>query len=278
MNHVLIRIPLTVDDFHALAGYYTAGPSMAAIYGFVSHLEREASQDFAVNFEKFGFLLDTYTARLGEQVKTSYDVLPKAKQAGDTVISGYRYASLTGSLYILMPADGFTTEDINNVLDLLARAVNRARFQGGHIRNMLTANPADKQSITFTPVTSPDDVVARLLNTTDNAVERKSAKLYLSKHLPDACDKDTLLDAFAEHLAEYKYVLVCNGYVEVGEVFDSAGQPHAVAEPCFTLAELMPLSALPQLTYSEQAEVISRFFWTFDEELRAKDPRYLTLK
>lgn len=274
MNKLLIRLPLMVEDFNALAGYYTAGPSMAALHGLVSHIEREVSAEFgAVAFDQFGLLLDSYTSRLGEHLKTGYDVIPAEKQRQQGGQSGYRYASLSGAVYLTLSEEGLSLSDVPELLAAMAKAVNRTRFQGGKLIRWVSAEPNDPCAITFAPVADEQEALKFILSS-----ERKSAQLYLSKHLPEACNGEAMLDAFAEHLTAATHVLMCNGYVEVGQLVDKDGVAHTAAEPCFTLAEQVPLFQIQRATPDEQDEAISRFFWSFDEALREQDPRYFTIK
>ena len=253
---VLIRVPLVVEHLHTLAGYFTDGPSMAAVYGLVSHLEREAD----VPVSAFGLVVDRYVSYLGEYVKTSMDLPAKNKQDEMPAITGYRRGDLQGALYL--KTDGLDTFELEDVVKDLTCAINAARFQGGLVSEFIGG---DEHPIQYAAVADGLSL-ARFMR----KHEKPLACAYLSKHLRQSVSGDALLDAYAEALAaSSRVVLMCNGYVEVG--MEGA---HRIAEPNFTLAELVEMYRTDKLGPEELDDFEKRFFWQFDSALKAAHPEF----
>ena len=250
MNPV-IRIPLTVTGLHALAGYFTNGPTVAAMYGLVAHLERETG----VPMVEFGFTVKHYDSRLTEYLKLS-------ERTGSSVVTsmtGYRQADAELVLFAMLP-DDFAVES-EHLVDI-ADAVNRSRVQGGMISEIVT--PADLK--VFVSDTEQDFL-------TDLAKSEEAlSRLYLSTVAPAGLSGDALLDYYADALVEDSTVLMCNGYVQVGEL-----EGARIAEPNFTLAELIPAYKLKEVSIRQADELVQRFFWKFDSELNQAHPDFFVI-
>ena len=247
----IIRIPLTVTGLHALAGFFTNGPTVAAMYGLVAHLERETG----VPMPGFGFSVKHYDARLDEYLKL-------AERDGTSVkplVTGYRLADAELALFAMVPED-FEIESEH--LLAIADVVNRSRVQGGMISEIIT--PSDlKLFVSDTEQDFVTDIVK-----TDEALNR----LYLSTVAPAGLSGDALLDYYADALVDESKVLMCNGYVQVGDL-----EGARIAEPSFTLAELIPVYKLKEMSTSQADELVKRFFWKFDSELNQAHPDFFVI-
>lgn len=253
---VVIRVPLVAEHIHTLAGYFTDGPSMAAVYGLVSHLEREA----CVPVFGFGLVVESYVSHIGEYVKTSMDLPSKAEQSESPAITGHRHGDFKGALYL--KTQSFDTFEMECIVKDLTRAVNAARFQGGLISEFIGS---EEQPLRYAAIADAQDL-SRFLREHEKPV----SCAYLSKHLNQAISGDALIEAYAAELASSsRTTLMCNGYVEVG----SEGG-HRIAEPNYTLAELVEAYKVDSMTKEDLADFEKRFFWKFDADLRKDYPEF----
>lgn len=268
---LVIRIPLPVEQMTALAGYFTDGPNFMALYGLVSQLEKDA--DFRAH--RFGLVLEQYasTVRNGEFVMTSFDVVEPAKQSkGVRSMLGFRYAEMVASLY-LETAEFDELDDQQRLVKDLVAAVNRARVQGGLITEYIRSDPAERWGIKCQRVDDAEDLLGFILKH-----EKAISKVYLSHHLPQALDGPALLAAYAEALSNKDTLLVCNGYRQIGQVVDCYQEPQRLADGVFTLAQALPLYRLKKASLAERAQLLDRFFWSFDAAEYAQNPHHFFLR
>lgn len=269
--NLLIRIPLPVQQMTALAGYFTDGPNMMALYGLVSQLEEEAE------FEAtgFGLVMESYASKVytGEYVTTGLDAMAKGKQAdGSRSMLGFRYADMTAALYLEVDAQDWDEHDRADLVQAVAHAVNRARMQGGNVVEHISADPKDRWGVKSQLVSDSEDLYAFIAQH-----EKAISKVYLSCHQPQALAGDALLDAYARALTEKDKLLVCNGYRQVGQVQDALGNSQRIGDSVYTLAQAVPVYQLKDKRPSEREALLNRFFWSFDTAENARNPLHFIL-
>jgi hypothetical protein len=268
--NLMIRIPLPVENLNALAGFYTDGPSMMALYGLVSQLESDAQ----VTVSRFGLVVEEYESRLHESLVSGLDATERLKQrSGSTSQTGYRYANMRAALYLETDADALDGEaELLELLSCLELSINACRVQGGNLVEYISADPKMPVRIETALIRTDADRVAFLFKH-----EKPLSTLYLSKHLPNALRGDALVDAFADALVRKDVLMVCHGYIKVGSVQDAYGQSQNIGEPSYTLVEPLQMYALRKLEVADQAAALTRFFWSFDQERHAANPNHLFL-
>lgn len=258
----VIRIPLPVQQMHALAGYFTDGPSLMALYGLVSRLEQTA--EIAVH--RFGLVLEEYESKvwLKESVVTGFDAIAPNKQTADgRPMTGYRHADMIASLYLETDElDPFEQED---VLERIAFQVNMLRVQGGNIAQHICADPKNRYGVRAEGVDTPEELANFIIKS-----EKPVSKLYLSRHLPEALQGDALLEAYAEALSRKDMLMVCNGYRQVGEVLDGFGQHQRIGDNVYTLAQAISVHHLKAAP--DKSALLQGFFWSFDQEEHETNP------
>lgn len=264
---LVIRIPLVVQNMHALAGFYTDGPSMMAVYGLVSNLEREAQFEA----KGFGLVVEKYASSLTSHLKTGSDPDPKPKQGKMLSMTGYRHADLVAALYLEL--DALESDAAEDLVDRLADAVNASRFQGGHIIEWVAADSTQAQGIRFKSIQDELDLADFIFES-----ERPLSTVYASSHLDTPMSGDALLDAFAEALLSKDNYLVCNGYAVAGEAVDSQGNHHLIADPTYTLVHGIPAHKLKKVEMAGQEAFLQNFFWSFDADAHTRNPSQFTLK
>lgn len=264
---LVIRIPLVVQNLHALAGFYTDGPSMMAAYGLVSHLERDAQ------FEAtgFGLVVEKYVSSLTTHLRASADPFHKSKQCQTLPMSGYRHADLVAALYVEVGA--LESDAAEDLVVRIADAVNASRFQGGHIIEWVEADSTQEMGIRFKSIQDELDLAEFILES-----ERPLSTVYASRHLDTPLSGDALLDAFAEALLSKDNYLVCNGYAVAGEAVDSQGNNHLIADPTYTLVHGIPVHKLKKVEMAGQEAFLQNFFWSFDADAHTRNPSQFTLK
>lgn len=264
---LLIRIPFTVENMHALSGYFTDGPSMMAFNGLVAQLEDDAQ--FEVS--RFGLVVESYEARHAEVLTTSLDATTKLKQKdGFRAGTGYRYANMRAALYI--ETQELSSEDLTDLLQCIEVSLNSKRLQGGNLFDYIAADAAAPVHLSIEQVSSPADWAAFV-----SKHEKPLSTLYLTSHLKEAYEGDALIEAYAQALMHKHMLLVCNGYVQVGSMVDRAGQTQNIGEPSFTLVETLQVYQLRKMTADQTAEAFPRFFWSFDHALNDKNPNHFIL-
>jgi hypothetical protein len=256
----LIRIPLVVEDMNTVAGYGTNGPSLAAMYGLVSNLAKLARIPVA----RFGLVVQRYDPRLEEWVKIATDGSSKARQRdGSMPLNGWRKADMVAALYLEVSDTGECDED--EVRIRFDNAINMSRVQGG---NLSAAIGDEEHPIVLRTVEFETDVTAFI-----SECEKPLSYAYLSKHLQPGVTQEALIPEYAKALQAPNVMLVCNGYVGVGE---ADGQ--LIAEPSFTLAELTRMYSLRSLDYDGHLDFVSRFFWAFDKETLTQAPNHFVVR
>lgn len=252
----LVRVPLQVTQLHALAGYLTDGPSLAALYGFVSGLERAAK----VSIPRFGLIVEKYKSTLRENLKVGMDSLPAGlAQKEPPPLTAYRYAN--ANLVVYLELTDFDISDLEAILEDLIIAINKSRFQGGNLNHIQT-----KQITVIS-----GDPGAELLSKVYE-LEKPLSQLYTHRLLVPKAGID-LLDQYAEAITEDPAtVLICNGYVRVGDV-----EGNIIAEPSFTLANIIKAYTLKHLSVSELDKKYDSFMWQFDTLLHTSNPNQLTI-
>lgn len=254
---MIIRIPLKVENLSALAGFYTDGPSFAAIYGLVSQLELDAS----FKAHKFGLVVESYESRTNEILTTGLDAINNAGQRATARPStGFRYANMAAALYI--QADELDDEDRLDLVKELARSINTRRLQGGNLIEFISDDPADPVHIKAENLQDTPHLAAFIAQH-----EHPLASIYLSAHLPDALEGDQLIEAYAEQLMKKDTLMVCNGYIHVGSINNQIGEPQHIGEPSYTLAKTLPVYELKKQSSAEQEQALKSFFWSFDVQL-----------
>lgn len=264
---LVIRIPLVVQNMHALAGFYTDGPSMMAVYGLVSNLEREAQFEA----KGFGLVVEKYASSLTTHVKPSADPFHKAKQCQTLPMSGYRHADLDAAIYLEL--DALESEEAEALVNRIATAANASRLQGGHIVEWVESDTTQDQCIRIKSIQDELDLADFIFE-----CERPLSTVYVSRHLSTPVSGDALLDAFAEALLSKDNYLVCNGYSVAGEAVDPQGNHHLIADPTYTLMQGISVHALKKVDMAEQEALLKNFFWTFDADSHSHNPRQFTLK
>lgn len=262
----VIRIPLPVQQMHALAGYFTDGPSLMALYGLVSRLEQNAN--FPVH--GFGLVLEEYQSNVWrkEAVLTGLDVVPAQKQTGGRPMTGYRYADMVAALYL--ETDEVDPFELEALLAQVELEANMSRVQGGNIRQLLMVDSKHRLGIRAEDVQTPEDLAKFIIK-----CEKPISKIYLSRHLPEALQGDALLEAYAHALTDKDIVLLCNGYRQVGAVQDIFGQQQRLGDAVFTLAQTVPVHQLKR--EPDKAELLQGFFWAFDQKEHELNPNHFIL-
>ncbi|MBU9200172.1 hypothetical protein KTD31_01975 [Burkholderia multivorans] len=264
---LVIRVPLAVESMNAVAGFYTEGPSLMALFGFISQLELDAK--FKVN--RFGLVIEDYAARLSAKLTTSMDLAKRGDQsAGKRSEVSYRYADLRAALYLEIEDD--LGPDLPYLLEDIEAAINRLRVQGGALAEYVSANPDAPYGLQVATVQDDSDLVA-FVSKNENAL----SILYLSKHLSRELSGEQLVEAYAEELLNRSTLMACHGYFIVGSVFDVSGAARQVGEPSYTLVEAFPVHRLKKLSPAEVSAKLGRFFWSFDAANYAENPHQLFL-
>lgn len=269
--NLIIRIPLPVQQMTALAGYFTDGPNMMALYGLVSQLELDADLEVL----RFGLVLEGYASKVytGEYVTTGLDAMAKGKQAdGSRSMLGFRYADMTAALYLEVDARDMDEHDRMDIVESLAQAVNRTRVQGGNLVEHISANSKDRWGVKSQLVSDSEELYAFIA-----AHEKAISKLYLSCHLPHPLDGDVLLSIYARALTQKDKLLVCNGYRQVGQVQDALGNLQRIGDSVYTLAQAVPVHQLKHQRPSKRESLLHRFFWSFDTAENARNPHHFIL-
>ena len=269
--NLVIRIPLPVQQMTALAGYFTDGPNLMALYGLVSQLEEDAE------FEAtgFGLVMESYASKVytGEYVTTGLDAMAKGKQAdGSRSMLGFRYADMSASLYLEVAAQDLDERARAGIVQALAQAVNLARVQGGNVVEHISADPKHRWGIKSQLVSDSEELYAFIAQH-----EKAISKVYLTCHLPQALEGDALLDAYASALTDKSKLLICNGYRQVGQVQDTFGNPQRIGDNVYTLAQSVPVYQLKDKRLSEREALLSRFFWSFDTAEHSRNPLHFIL-
>lgn len=258
----VIRIPLPVQQMHALAGYFTDGPSMMALYGLVSRLE----QATGIVVHRFGLVLEAYESTVWrkESVVTGFDAIAPGKQAADgRPMTGYRHADMIAALYL--ETNDLDAFEQDAQLEQVAFQANMLRVQGGNIAQHICADPKNRYGVRAEGVDTPEELASFIIKS-----EKPISKLYLSRHLPEALQGDALLDAYAEALSRKDMLLVCNGYRQVGEVLDSFGQHQRIGDNVYTLAQVRSVHLLKAA--SDKGAFLQGFFWSFDQKEHETNP------
>lgn len=244
----VIRIPLPVHNLHALAGFYTDGPSFAALAGLVARLDLEAD----LGIKRFGLVVEHYASRLNENVKTGTDGLSGGDRKKDIAITPYRYAEMMAALYV--ETDDFLPFEMDEVFSDISNVVSALRVQGGPVADFI----GDKRyPLHYKQIAHAGDLHQFVV-----AHERPLSYAYLTRHLSSTATGSALVDEYAKVLSEERSaVLVCNGYLKVGEL-----EGHTLAETNYTLATLMQVYQMKKQGAEAIAEFERTFFWQFDAD------------
>lgn len=256
---LIIRIPLDVQQLHALAGYYTDGPSLAACYGLASSIAHGAK----IPLIGFGLVVERYESRLNECVLAGQSAAFTATDATQPrPVTGYRYGDAKLALYI--ETEEVPDYDVEPLLDDIAAEVNGLRFQGGALVQLVSAGNVEGLSLSAA-VVSDGFELARMLGK-----EAPLAQAYLKNAaaLADSGNQ-SLVQRYADVLAkDDQAILLCSGYVQAGVV---GGQ--RVVEPTYTVGRLQPCYVLRK-DEAIPAGLYDDFFWRFDAELYASATPY----
>lgn len=256
---LIIRIPLDVQQLHALAGYYTDGPSLAACYGMTSAIARGA----AIPLLGFGLVVERYESRLNECVLAGQSAAFTATDASQSrPVTGYRYGDAKLALYLA--TDEVPEYDVEPLLEDVATVVNGLRFQGGVLTQLISAGNGEGLPLTASVITDSFELAKML------AKEAPLAQAYLKNaHTLKASDSTSLVERYADVLVDDdQAILLCSGYVQVGVV---DGQ--RVVEPTYTVGRLQPCYLLRKVE-AVPVQLYDDFFWRFDAALHASATPY----
>lgn len=234
----IYRISISAINCNPLAGFATNGPSMMAIFGMVTAFELKTN--YIV--DGFGLVLNEYDDRLNQRIKPAMDQELFNKQRGNPSRSAERHADYKVSLYL-------KTE---NYLDIptVVEAFNQLRLQGGVIDRMITEN-----DISFLEQATEDALIEEILRE-----PHKLGTVYLKTNT----DYDTnVIEKVANLLTDEstENVLMCTGYVVHDKKKLPSGELINIAEPAFTVCELMRVYQLK----SKDKFSADKFFFEFDK-------------